>query len=56
LFAFFKCAEEAIANRDSKSKGSKTSFEASVADSPYYPYDQELFGHDVDDTPDLGDN
>ena len=28
------------------------SFEASVANKPYYPYNQELFGHD-EDTPDL---
>ena len=36
---------------------SKASSKASVAnDNPYYPYNQELFGHDEASTPDLGAN
>jgi len=32
------------------------SFEASVANNPYYPYNQELFGRDEEDTPDLAED
>ena len=31
------------------------SFKASVANNPYYPYNQELFGHDEEDTPNLAE-
>ena len=45
-------AEETVANQGE----SKASFEESVAHNPYFPYDQELFGHDEDNTPNLGEN
>ena len=32
------------------------SSEAFVAKNPYYPYNQELFSHDEEDTPDLAGN
>ena len=49
LLALLKWAEEAVANQEE----SKASSEESVAHNPYFPYDQELFGHDEDNTPDL---
>ncbi|KAL0008768.1 hypothetical protein SO802_010270 [Lithocarpus litseifolius] len=54
LFALLKCAEDLVANRTSEGEESKASSEAFVANNPYFPYDQELFGHD-EGTPDLGD-
>ncbi|KAL0001909.1 hypothetical protein SO802_015690 [Lithocarpus litseifolius] len=55
LFALLKCAEELVANRTSGvEKESKASSEESVANNPYFPYDQKLFGHD-EDSPDQGD-
>ena len=41
---------EAANNHDSEDD---LSFEASVANNPYYPYNQELFGHDEENTSDL---
>ena len=35
---------------------SKASSEASVANNPYYPYNQELFGDDINSTLDLGED
>ena len=35
---------------------SKTSSKESIAHNPYFSYDQELFGHDEDNTPDLQEN
>ena len=49
LLALLKWAEEAIVNQGE----SKASSEESVAHNPYFPYGQELFGHDEDNTPDL---
>ena len=49
LLALLKWAEEAVANQEE----SKASSKESVAHNPYFPYDQELFGHDEDNTPDL---
>ena len=49
LRALLKWAEEAVADQEE----SKASSEESVAHNPYFPYDQELFGHDEDNTPDL---
>ena len=49
LLALLKWAEEAVANQEE----SKAFSEESVAHNPYFPYDQELFGHDEDNTPDL---
>ena len=49
LLALLKWAEEAVANQEE----SKASLEEFVAHNPYFPYDQELFGHDEDNTPDL---
>ena len=45
--------EETAVNHDSKDE---LSSEASVANNPYYPYNQELFGHDEEDNPNLGEN
>ena len=44
---------EATNNHDSEDE---LSFEASVANNPYYPYNQELFGRDEEDTPDLAED
>ena len=44
--------EEAAANHDSKDE---LSSKASITKNPYYPYNQELFGHD-EDTPDLAED
>ena len=41
---------EATNNHDSEDE---LSFEAFVANNPYYPYNQELFGHDEENTSDL---
>jgi len=49
LLALLKWAEEAVANQGE----TKASSEESVAHNPYFPYGQELFGHDEDNTPDL---
>ena len=49
LLALLKWAEEAVANQEE----SKASSEEFVAHNPYFPYDQGLFGHDEDNTPDL---
>ena len=49
--------EEEAANADfDDDQESKASSEASVANNPYYPYNQELFGHDINSTPDLGED
>ena len=53
--------EEEVANDNSKEEGDeqepKASSEASVTNNdPYYPYNQELFGHDEASTPDLGED
>ena len=54
--------EEKAANANSEEKEddqeSEASSEAPIAnnDNPYYPYNQELFGHDKTSTPDLGKN
>ena len=54
--------EEEDANANSKEEEeddqeSKASLEASVTnDDPYYPYNQELFGHDEPSTLDLGED
>ena len=56
LYALLKLKwkeEEAVVNHDSKDE---LSSEASVANNPYYPYNQELFGHDEEDNPNLGEN
>ena len=45
--------EEAAANHDSKDEWSS---EASVTKNPYYHYNQEWFGHDEEDTPDLAED
>ena len=53
LYALLKLKwkeEEVVDNHDSEDE---LSSEASVANNPYYPYNQELFGHDEKDTPDL---
>ena len=52
LFALLKWAEETT---DSQGD-SKASFEESVTHNPYFSYDQELFRHDEDNTPDLEEN
>ena len=57
----WKDKEEAAANANSEEEeegqNSKASSEASVANTnPYYPYNQELFGHDEASTPNLGEN
>ena len=57
----WKDEEEAAANANSteeeEGQNSKASSEASTANTnPYYPYNQELFGHDEAYTPDLGEN
>ena len=49
LLALLKWVEEVVANQEE----SKASSEESVAHNPYFPYDQELFGHDEDNTPDF---
>ena len=49
LLALLKWVEEAVANQEE----SKASSEESVAHNPYFPYDQGLFGHDEDNTPNL---
>ncbi|KAK9988884.1 hypothetical protein SO802_029123 [Lithocarpus litseifolius] len=57
LYALLKLTwaeEEVAANRDLEDEGSKASSEASIAKNPYQPYNQDLFGHDEEDTPDLG--
>ena len=51
--ALLKWAEEAVTNQLVETKASS---EESVAHNPYFPYDQELFGHDEDNTPDLQDD
>ena len=38
---------------DNHVSGNERSSEASVTKNPYYPYNQEWFGHDEEDTPDL---
>ena len=44
--------EVEVANVDSDDdQESKASFEASIANNPYYPYNQELFVHDKNSTP-----
>ena len=49
--------EQEAENATSEEENSQASSEASVtANNPYYPYNQELFGHDKDSTPDLGEN
>ena len=49
--------EEEAANADlDDDQESKASSEAFVANNPYYPYNQELFGHDKNSTPDLGED
>ena len=53
LLALLKWAEEAVTNQLVETKASS---EESVAHNPYFPYDQELFGHDEDNTPDLQDD
>ena len=56
LYAILKLKwkeEEAANNHDSEDE---LSSEASVVNNPYYPYNQELFGHDEEDTPDLAEN
>ena len=55
LYALLKMKwkeEEAADNHDSEDE---LSSKASIANNPYYPYNQELFGHDEEDTPDLAD-
>ena len=52
LFALLKWAEETAANQGD----SKVSSEESITHNPYFSYDQELFGHDKDNTPDLEEN
>ena len=56
----WKDEEEVATNANSEEKegqNSKASSEASIANTnPYYPYNQELFGHDEASTPDLGEN
>ena len=52
LLALLEWAEEAVTNQGE----TKASSEESVAHNPYFPYDQELFGHDEDNTPDLQDD
>ena len=48
------CKEEKAANNhDSEDE---LSSEASVTKNPYYPYNQELFGHDEEDTPNLAED
>ena len=49
FLALLKWAEEAVANQEE----SKASSEEYVAHNPYFPYDQELFGHDENSTLDL---
>ena len=49
LLALLKWTEETVADQEE----SKASSKESVAHNPYFPYDQELFGHDEDNTPDL---
>ena len=44
---------EATNNHDSEDE---LSFEASVANNSYYPYNQELFGHDEEDAPSLAED
>ena len=49
--------EEEAANVDlDDDQESKASSVAFVANNPYYPYIQELFGHDKNSTPDLGED
>ena len=43
-------SREKDADNDSEDEWSS---EASVIKNPYYPYNQEWFGHDEEDTPDL---
>ena len=49
LLALLKWVEEAVANQEESKASSKEFF----AHKPYFPYDQELFGHDEDNTSDL---
>ena len=52
-----KWREEEATDNATSEEGSKASSKASVVDkNPYYPYNQEFFGHDEDSTPDLGEN
>ena len=56
LYALLKLKwkeEEAATNQDSEDE---LSSEASIANNPYYPYNKDLFYHDEEDTPDLGEN
>ena len=41
---------------DNHISGDERSFEASVTKNPYCPYNQEWFGHDEEDTPDLAED
>ena len=50
----WKDEEEAVNANSDDDQESKASFEAFVANNPYYPYNQELFGHDKNSTPYLG--
>ena len=57
----WKDEEEATTNADlekeEEGQNSKASLESFVANTnPYYPYNQELFGHDEASTPNLGEN
>ena len=57
----WKDEEEAVANanleEEKEGQDLGASSEASVANTnPYYPYNQELFGHDEAYTPNLGEN
>ena len=36
--------------------GDERSSEASITKNPYYPYNQEWFGHDEEDTPNLAED
>ena len=56
LYALLKLKwkeEEATDHHDLEDE---LSSEAFVVNNPYYPYNQELFGHDEEDTPHLVEN
>ena len=56
LYALLKLKwkeEEAVDNHDSEDE---LSSEASAVNNPHYPYNQELIGHDEEDTFDLAKN
>ena len=44
---------EATVTHDSEDE---RSLEASITKNPYYPYNQEWFSHDEEDTPDLAED